>query len=122
MDQTLNYLAERIGVPSFLIGIVFIIAALILYFFPPKKINYLYGYRTRSSIKNQQVWDFSQKYSAVKMLQLGLFLIVVSLLHIFIPISQDHTTFIEIGLVILGCIYMFVTTEKALKKNFLNEK
>ena len=122
MDQTLNYLAERIGVPSFLIGIVFIIAALILYFFPPKKINYLYGYRTRSSMKNQQVWDFSQKYSAVKMLQLGLFLIVVSLLHIFIPISQDHTTFIEIGLVILGCIYMFVTTEKALKKNFLNEK
>ena len=122
MDQTLNYLAERIGVPSFLIGIVFIIAALILYFFPPKKINYLYGYRTRSSMKNQQVWDFSQKYSAVKMLQLGLFLIVVSLLHIFIPISQEHTTFIEIGLVILGCIYMFVTTEKALKKNFLNEK
>jgi len=50
MDQIMNYLADRIGIVSFMVGIVFFIAAIIMHFFPPKEINYLYGYRTKASI------------------------------------------------------------------------
>lgn len=29
---------------------------------PPKKINGIYGYRTSRSMKNQDTWDFAQRY------------------------------------------------------------
>lgn len=29
---------------------------------PPEDINKLYGYRTRRSMKDQQAWDFAQRY------------------------------------------------------------
>ncbi|MDA0356796.1 MAG: SdpI family protein, partial [Bacteroidetes bacterium] len=55
--------------PLFLIpstsGLIFMLAGFIMLKLPPKKINSLYGYRTRSSMKNQERWDFSQKYSAI---------------------------------------------------------
>jgi hypothetical protein len=121
MEQILNYLADRVGIVSFLVGIVFFIAAIIMHFFPPKEVNYLYGYRTKASMKNQQVWDFSQKYSTGKMFQLALFLLAFSFLNLFISINQELAAFLGIGFMIVGCIYMIVTTEKAIKKNFPNQ-
>ncbi len=121
MEEILNYLADRIGIVSFLVGIVFTVTSVILYWFPPKKINYLYGYRTALSMKNQQVWDFSQRFSAVKMFQVGMFLLAASFLNILFDISQETSVFIGLGIMILGCIYMMVVTEKAIKKNFPNE-
>lgn len=121
MEEILNYLAERIGIVSFLVGIIFTVSALIIYRFPPKKINYFYGYRTTSSMKNQQVWDFAQKYSSVKMLQIGLFIFAISFLNLIVDINQFQATIIGIALLILACIYMMIMTEKAIKKNFPNE-
>lgn len=121
MKESLDFLADRIGLVPFLTGIAFIIMALIMRRFPPKKINDLYGYRTPSSKKSQEAWDFSQKYSAVKMFQLGLLLFVTSFLNLF-GISQEQSVFVGIGLMVLGCAYMIFVTEKAIKKNFPNEK
>ena len=122
MEEILNYLAERIGIVSFLTGIVFIITSIILYNFPPKKINYLYGYRTPASMKNQEVWDFSQKLSAFKMFQIGLLLMAVSFLNIFFNINQEQSSILAIVVLISSCIYMIISTENAIKKNFPNEK
>jgi len=121
MAAILHHLADNINSISFLVGIIFIIASLILLRFPPKKINYLYGYRTPSSMKNQQTWDFSQKFSAVKMFQVGIVLLATSFLNILVDMSQEQSLFLGLGLLILGCIYMFVVTEKAIKRNFPNE-
>ena len=60
------------------VGILFILAGAILYVFPPKKINGLYGYRTGSSMKNQQKWDFAQKYSSKIMMLTGLIFTLIS--------------------------------------------
>jgi uncharacterized membrane protein len=49
---------------TFLCGLLFIIAGYILLKFPPKNINSLYGYRTSSSMENQEKWDFAQNYSS----------------------------------------------------------
>ena len=120
MNEILNYLANSIGIVPFLTGIIFAITALILYFFPPRKINYLYGYRTAASMKNQERWDFSQKYSAVKMFQSGLFLIALSFLNTLVSLSQKQATVLGISLLVAVCINLFLSTEKALKKNFPN--
>ncbi|WP_425269344.1 SdpI family protein [Flavobacterium limicola] len=71
-----------------LCGSIFIIVGFILYGYPPKKINYLYGYRTSSSMKNSEVWTFSQKYASVKMIQSGFILLVVSFAGLFLILMR----------------------------------
>ncbi|MGL2965413.1 SdpI family protein [Flavobacterium sp. XGLA_31] len=105
----------------FLTGVIFVIAAGISLRFPPKKINHLYGYRTGNSMKNQQVWDFSQKYSCIKMLQGGFFLVAFSFLGMVLHPGEKQQVIIGIALSVLVCVYLFWTTERAIKKNFPNE-
>ncbi len=120
MEAILNYLFERTLIIPFLTGIIFVVTALITLRFPPKKINYLYGYRTATSMKNQQVWDFSQRYSGIKMLQGGLALVVISFANVFLNLSEGVQISIGLPLVIVPCIYLFFSTERAIRKNFPN--
>ncbi|WP_214072264.1 SdpI family protein [Mucilaginibacter sp. dw_454] len=62
-----------------LLGIIFFLIGLIMYKFPPKKINKWYGYRTDSSMKNQQTWDEANRYSALLMAKTGLIVIVIGI-------------------------------------------
>jgi uncharacterized membrane protein len=102
-----------------LVGLLFSFIAMILYIFPPKKINFLYGYRTSGSMKSQERWNFAQQYSAIAMLQSGLGLIAVSTLGLFAVFPESITPFIEFALVILSVIVLFIRTERALKKRFV---
>ncbi len=99
-----------------LLGSIYVITGMITKTFPPKKINALYGYRTPSSIKSQQAWDFAQKYSSDKMIQAGLFLIVISFLKIII--GNNYEGFISLFFLFSATIYLFFTTERALKNKF----
>ena len=64
-------------------GLIFIVFGLIMFKFPPKKINSLYGYRTNSSMKDQSRWDFAQKYSSKEIIKLGFVLMITSLIGLF---------------------------------------
>jgi uncharacterized membrane protein len=101
-----------------LCGVIFMITGSIVYFFPPKKINYLYGYRTTASMQSQERWDFAQKFSSVQMIKGGVFLMVISFFGLLIPINEDAKFIIGIILAILPCIYIFRTTEKEIKQRF----
>ena len=70
MSDILNYLANRVGIVSFLTGIILIIYGLIMMKFPPKEINLFFGYRTERARKNQEVWDFAQKYRRILLTKL----------------------------------------------------
>jgi uncharacterized membrane protein len=120
MEAILTYIVENLFFMPFLIGIIFLNTALIMYRFPVKKINYLFGYRTKNSMKNQQIWNFSQKFSSIKMLQSGLFLVAFSFLGMVFHPNETVQLIVGIGLSILVCVYLFYTTEKAIKKNFPN--
>lgn len=120
MEAILNYLFEKTLIIPFLTGIIFAITAPIMLRFPPKKVNYLYGYRTTASMKNQQVWDFAQRYSGIKMFQSGLALVVVSFVNLFLNLSEGLQVGIGLSLVIVPCIFMFFTTERAIRKKFPN--
>ncbi|RLJ62541.1 SdpI/YhfL family protein [Lacinutrix venerupis] len=113
MEQ-LEYLIN----PLSLSGIVFIILGIIMYKFPPKKINMFYGYRTDTSMKNQQTWDFAQKYSSKKMVFCGCIKLLLGIAIIAFNISNKNT--IIISLIIIGgsVLYMLLKTEKALKNKF----
>ncbi|MCZ8197440.1 MAG: SdpI family protein [Flavobacterium sp.] len=103
-----------------LTSIIFLIAGLVMYSFPPKKINYLYGYRTNSSMKSQERWDFAQKYSSIQMIKLALLMFVISLIFSFFKISENLNLIFGLIVLLIGVSFMFYKVEKAIKVNFPN--
>lgn len=119
--ETLNTIAENLIGMTFFVGALFFIVALITHQFPPKKINSFYGYRTPNSMKNQERWDFAQLFSCFRMIEGGFFLILISFLKFVIVISEDLEFVISLVSIFGVIVYLIVSTEKALKKNFPNE-
>lgn len=103
---------------AFLAGIIFSVAGIIQYVFRPKEINSLYGYRTRTSMESNERWHFAQKYSAVKMITVGLFMLVVSMLPLVVEMNETVQMIIQSGIILLNIAYLFYATEKALKTRF----
>ena len=101
-------------------GLVFLIMGFIMYKWPPRTINWLYGYRTGSSMKSQERWVFAQKYSAMQMMKSGGALLLMGLaMALFgadIPLITGAGT---VGLLI-SAGYLLITTERAIKKRFDN--
>ena len=114
----MNFLVENLLFPSFLSGIIFIITGFVMFKFPPKNINMLYGYRTTRSMKNQEQWDFSQKYSAKLLIFCGVFLILTSNISLLITINNKAKLFISLALIFGSVIFLLFKTENELKKRF----
>lgn len=103
---------------TFFGGVVFVVAGFITYKFPPKNINSLYGYRTSSSMENQDKWNFAQNYAAKKMLKLGLVLASTCLLAFITHFDNFTNMLIGLALLILMVVLLFFRVESAIKKNF----
>lgn len=99
-------------------GPIFIIAGIFMLVFPPTKINSFYGYRTPSSKKNQERWNFAQKYSSIELIKLGVVLTLCALIGIIFHPSDKIATLLGFGLLILIIILLFVKVEKAINKKF----
>lgn len=90
---------------------------------PPKKINSVYGYRTKRSVRSQEAWDFAHQYFGKLWLVYGLVSILPSLIPICIVLGNSEQVISMVGLIVLGVqmLLMLATifaTEKALKNNF----
>ncbi len=103
---------------ALLCGIIFLIATVVTYFYPPKKINSLYGYRTSSSMKSQERWDFAQKISTAYMFRATLCLMVFSLTGIFFRWPENIKSAVGMGAVIVMITVFIAFTEKAIKQRF----
>lgn len=114
--------AANIALPSLITGIVFSLLGWAFYQSPPSEINPLMGYRTKSSMKSQERWDFAQKYSAKQMANGGGVMIVLSLLSYFIPVDVEYKQIGGMALLVLSAVYMIAKTEIALKKQFPKSK
>jgi uncharacterized membrane protein len=118
--EYLDILATYIMGMPFLIGVIFLITALIMYFFPPKSINHFYGYRTSTSMKSQEVWDFAQRYSSVKLMQSAVLLMLFAGCKSILNLTENQeVTFGLISTTIL-VLFLFFSVENAIKKNFPN--
>lgn len=111
MTDIENYL----GVLS-LCGVSFILAGFVMYFFPPKKINSLYGYRTTNSMKSQQNWDFAQKYSTKLMLLLSIVFLLIATFNIILSVPEPIRMISEFIILVSGIGLMFWKVEKAIKQ------
>lgn len=99
-------------------GLIFLLAGYIQHRFPPKKINHLYGYRTSTSMKSQESWDFAQQYSAKKMMQMGTYITALGLLSWIIDLQLLWSVVIALTIVTIGPLLMLFKVESELKKRF----
>ncbi len=99
-------------------GLIFLIVGFIMMKFPPKKINGLYGYRTVSSMKNQERWDFAQIYSAIEMMKLGVVLALTGLLGFIVQPNEKIATLIGISFMVILVVVLFIRVESAIKNKF----
>lgn len=90
----------------------------------PKKINYVFGYRTARSMKNEDTWKFAHKLIGKIWLVCGTVLLVGGVVFFFVFTSGKDENSVNIAsLVILGVQLLvlmcsIIPTEIALKKTF----
>lgn len=104
-----------------LISAIFIITGFYLKKYPPKEINYFYGYRSKRALKNQEQWNFSQQKSAVELIRTGKLLLISQVFIFFIPEEHLYTPYILgviVVLIMLGYFNVVLKTEKAIIRKF----
>ncbi|GAB2974641.1 hypothetical protein GCM10027049_06180 [Mucilaginibacter puniceus] len=113
-----------------LIGVIILLAGWIMVKYPPKKINYLYGYRTELSMKNQQTWDEANRFSARLMVKIGGVLIalglIISLIFSVGILRSDIENILRTALLfissIVSAVILIVGTQRHLEKTFPENK
>ncbi len=103
---------------ALLFSLCFLITAGVLYFFPRKKINHFYGYRTTESIKSQERWDFSQRFFAIQMSKSAIIILSLSFTGLLMPDSQKMRLWVSVVMIVIAISYMYGTTEAELKRRF----
>ena len=89
----------------------------------PKKINYIFGYRTDMSMKNRDTWEFAHKYIGRLWFRLGLLLIPITVIPMLFVIGKTENIVGAVGLIVgfINTIVLIVPiffTEKALNRTF----
>ncbi len=89
----------------------------------PKKINYIFGYRTDISMKNRDTWEFAHKYIGKLWFRLGFLLIPVAVIPMLFVIGKTENVVGTVGLIVgfINTIVLIIpifSTEKALNKTF----
>ena len=106
-----------------LIPLILMIAGRMMWKHCPKKINDIYGYRTRRSKRNMETWKFAHDYCGRLWWKLGWILLIISSVAHFPFIHSDEDTIGILGaiLCVVQLLILFATifmTESALKKEF----
>ena len=112
------FLVNIILIPATMIGI-----GLLWRHRAPAKINWIYGYRTSRSTKNQMTWAFAHGYFGELALRIGVVLLILSTGAWAAGRGPDIQTQSRMLLAITGvqlvCLLIpLVLTEKALGKRF----
>ncbi len=90
----------------------------------PKKVNWIYGYRTTMSMKNEETWAFAHRYHAQVWLWSGVILAALSLISLIAVIALNNESMLEqyIGIImVVQCtvlVLSIIPTEIALRKHF----
>lgn len=102
----------------FLVGIIFYFSAILLIKRPPRKINHIYGYRSKNSKASQERWDFAQIYSSSQMKLHGIYLCLVALASLFVRVNFHMANAIAIIIITIAAVSLIWKVEQGLKEKF----
>ncbi len=114
---------KGIYVMTLLIPLLMLVTGLIFSRWTPKSINYLFGYRTRRSMINQETWNFANRTMGRIWITWSLLLLIPSILVLFFlktRVEQNLETWIVVlTLVQLAVLILsIIPVERALKAKF----
>ena len=89
----------------------------------PKEINYVFGYRTKRSMRNEETWKFANQYFGKVWYLCGLLSAPLSVIAMAIVFEKGTETMSTVGFIITTIettplVGALISTEIALKKNF----
>ena len=97
-------------------GTLFLLLAFYYLKKPPKKINYLYGYRTRRSMANQEIWDFANRQSAKDFWYVAIATMGIGI--VLLPFDIPLKVLIQVFVLLVGLAISVWHTEKEIDKYF----
>lgn len=108
---------------GFLFPVVMILFGTMFMKSAPKKINYIFGYRTDMSMKNRDTWAFAHKYIGKLWFRFGLLLIPITVIPMLFVIGNSENVVATVGLIVsfvntVTLIVPIFFTEKALNRIF----
>ncbi|MBW4828287.1 MAG: SdpI family protein [Clostridiaceae bacterium] len=87
--------------------------------YPPQSINWVYGYRTKMSMKSKETWGFAHAYHAKVWFYSGIILLTVSLIVMLLFRKNYEKIFTWIIYIQLAVMMLsIIPTEIALRKRF----
>lgn len=101
-----------------ILGPILILCGFLLIKRPPKKINFFYGYRTKTSMKSQEIWDYAQQYAGKQLARFGVVIFLMSFLGLVLEIEYKASVLIFISYFLIGCVALIYSIEKKLKERF----
>ena len=92
----------------------------------PKKVNFVFGYRSFRSMKNQETWDYGNKLNGLLLSRLGIVLFICSIAALIFAHGSSDTAIRNVGIVIVVVHAVLVVssalaTELALHRHFDND-
>jgi uncharacterized membrane protein len=93
-----NTIMEILKNAYFIISLFLILLALVMIFFPPKFGNFLYGVRTKLTMKNNTIWANGQRLFAYSFLAIGIIFSILNILKIDDIIKPFPMVLLLIGL------------------------
>ena len=90
---------------------------------PPKRINGIYGYRTKRSMQTQETWNFAHRYFGALWVKIGLVLLPLSVIPLVFVYGKETDLVATVGCIVPGVqilpmIVPIFFTERALKESF----
>ena len=107
-------------ISNLVIGPLLLILSLLFKAYPPKNRNWLYGYRTTRSMKSQETWDASNKYSVDLMIWISVITIICQVVT-YLLFEPATALLISCSVMCILLVGIFVIVEKHLKENFDRE-
>ncbi|TAH17609.1 MAG: SdpI family protein [Cytophagales bacterium] len=101
----------------FTIMILHLAIPIVLKAYPPKSINAFYGYRTKSSMLNEDTWQEANTYFSKNLLQLSLVFVPLQIVIFFLVETRTALT-IALTIFSLVAIVSIILTEKHLNSIF----
>ncbi|MGG6229541.1 SdpI family protein [Tenacibaculum sp. SDUM215027] len=98
-------------------GLLFLFS-LIFHFFPPKKINSIYGYRTNKTMKNDTIWQFANTFFTKQFIKYSAVSLVAALILAYI---SKELTWQPMAIMLLSLAVSVIKTEQEINKNFDEE-
>ena len=103
----LNFIFWQQGIFLLIIGIIFKL-------YPPASINSLYGYRTKSSMRDEVSWNLANAYSSKLLVYFSSAIVVLQFILWILFGVNTTTILISGGAVLIAMITLLILTERKL--------